>query len=415
MKRALLWLLAALALGTIAGQLILDDPGYLFVAWHEYVVETSLWVAITGVAVLFLALLLAMGLLGALVDAAATLRRWRGEQRARKARELTDQGLARYAAAEWRKATSTLLKAAELVDTPLLVRLAAARAAEEDGRIDLARQVLREARTSAGAAVPLVDVQLAALKLRHDDAPGARLILELLREKFPQHPRVLVLLADTYVALGAWEPLTLVLPTLKKLLPPTTWEALARRAWIGHITAVGGGAGYASRKSRIDALRGAWKSASGDFHSDEQIVVTLVDLLVKYEESDEAQATIERTLNNASPDNWSDVLIARYGRLDVEKPAEQLATIEKWLTMRPTHAALLLAAGRSSLRNKLWGKARDYFEASAARQATPEGCAELVRLYTRLGESAKAEQFLRKQAELTGNELPKLPLPTARM
>lgn len=415
MKRALLWLLAALVLGAIAGQLMLDDPGYLLVTWHAWVIETSLWIAVAGVVVLFLVLLLALGLFNSLLDAAELLRRWRAERRARQARDLTELGLTQYAEAEWRKATSTLLKAAELVDAPLLVRLTGARAAEEEGRIDLAEQVLREARAGAGEAAPLVDVRLASLKLRHGDAAGARLVLERLREKFPKHPRALRLLADVYVQLEAWQPLTAALPALKKLMPATEWDALARRAWRGQLAAVAGEAGYASRKARIDALQSAWKNVPGDFRSDEAVAAAYVDLLVHYEAIGDAQAVIERAIGNGADGDWSDLLAARYGRLDVEKPLDQLAMLEKWLLVRPTNAALLLAAGRTSLRNRLWGKARDYFEASAARQATPEVCAELVRLYTRLGETQKADQFLRRHAELTGTELPKLPLPSARV
>lgn len=415
MKRALLWVLAALLLGTVAGQLVLDDPGYLMVTWHEYVLETSLWVAVAGTAILFLALMLAMGLLNTLIDAAETLRRWRAERRARQARALTEQGLAQYAEADWRKAASTLLKAAELVDAPLLVRLTGARAAEEEGRIDLAEQVLREARAEAGEAAPLVDVRLAALKMRHGDAAGARLVLERLREKFPRHPRALTLLAEVYTQLQAWQSLTAILPALQKLMKPARWETLARSAWTAHLAAVAGEAGYPSRKARIEALQSAWKHVPGELRSDDSVAGTYIDLLVKHEAISEAQSALERAINDAPDANWSDALVARYGRLDAEKPETQLAAVEKWLAMRPTHPGLLLAAGRISLRNRLWGKARDYLEASAARQATPENCAELVRLYSRLGESGKAEQYLRKQAELIGAELPKLPLPTARM
>src|SRR5690606_15200259 len=108
-------------------------------------------------------------------------------------------------------------------------------------------------------------------------------------------------------------------------------------------------------------------------------------------------------------------LVALYARIEAPSPLEQLATAEKWLAMRPTNPVLLLALGRISLRNRLWGKARDYFEASIGREARAETCAELVRLYTRLGETGKVEHYLRRQAELVGTTLPELPLPGARV
>lgn len=411
MKRALLWLLAALLVGTVAGQLMLEDPGYLLLAWKSHVIETSVWIAGAGLLVMFLFALAAAGLLGAIIDAGDALQRWRANRRARRALDLVQAGLAQYAAADWRKATSTLLKAAELVDSPLLVRLQAAQAAELDGRIDLAEQVLRESRGLAGDALPLVDETLAALKLRHGDAASARFLLERVQDKHPRHPRVLPLLAATLAELGAWKALTELLPALRKLMPEGEWQALMRRVWCGHLAQVAGEPGYASRKARIEALQQAWKAVPAESRADETIAATCASLFVKHEAAGDAQAMLEKAINSG----WSDLLVARFGRLDVEKPAEQLATIEKWLTTHPTNAALLLAAGRASLRNKLWGKARDYFEASAARQATPETCAELVRLYSRLGETTKADQYLRRHIELTGNELPRLPLPTARV
>lgn len=411
MKRALLWLLAALLAGTVAGQLMLDDPGYLMLVWNTYVIETSVWIAGAGMLVLFLVALAAAGLLGTIIDAGDALQRWRANRRARRALDLVQNGLAQYAGADWRKAASTLLKAAELVDSPLLVRLQAARAAELDGRADLAEQVLRESRSSAGDALPLVDEELAGLKLRHGDAASARFLLERVRDQHPGHPRVLQLLATALEQLGAWKALTELLPALRRAMPEDEWTVLARRAWCGYLTQIAGEPGYASRKARIDTLQHAWKSIPAEYRADETIVATCTSLLVKHEAVGDAHAILEKAINNS----WSDTLVAHVGRLDSGKHAEQLAVIEKWLATHPTNAPLLLAAGRASLRNKLWGKARDYFEASAARQATPEVCAELVRLYSRLGETAKAEQFLRRHIELTGSELPRLPLPTARV
>lgn len=411
MKHALLWLLAALVAGTVAGQLMLEDPGYLMLVWKTHVIETSVWIAGAGVLVLFLIALAAAGLLGALIDAGDAVQRWRATRRTRRALDLVQTGLAQYAGADWRKAASTLLKASELVDAPLLVRLQAARAAELDGRIDLTEQVLRESRGSAGDAVTLVDEALAGLKLRHGDAASARFLLERIRDRHPVHPRVLQLLAKALEQLGAWKALAELLPALRKLMPDDEWSLLMRRAWGGHLVQIAGEPGYASRKARVDALQHAWKAMPAEYRADESVVSTCAALFVKHEAVSDAHVILEKAINN----HWSDALAAQFGRLDTGKPAEQLAAIEKWLTTHPTNAFLLLAAGRASLRNKLWGKARDYFEASAARQATPEVCAELVRLYSRLGETTKADQFLRRHIELTGSELPKLPLPTARV
>lgn len=411
MKRVLLWSLAALLFGAIAGQWMLEDPGYVVFAWRDLVVETSVWIAGAGVMVLFLFAFAAAGLLGAIVDAGDAFQRWRATRRARRALDLTQAGLAQFAAADWRKSASTLLKAAELVDAPLLVRLQAAQAAEMDGRNDLAEQVLREARADAGDALPLVDEALAALKLREGDAASARFLLERVRDRHPQHPVVLRRLAEALEKLGAWKALGELLPVLQKAMEDESWQALVRRTWCGHLAQVAAEPGYPSRKARLDALHQAWKAIPSEQRGRAEVASAYVTHLAAADALDEARLVLERALDGS---HWSDVLAVQYGRLDAGTPSEQLAAVEKWLLMRPTNPALLLAAGRISLRNRLWGKARDYFEASVARSPTPEACAELVRLYSRLGESGKAEQYLRRHGELIGAELPKLPLPTAR-
>jgi hypothetical protein len=55
----------------------------------------------------------------------------------------------------------------------------------------------------------------------------------------------------------------------------------------------------------------------------------------------------------------------------------------------------LLTAGRLCLRNKLWGKARSYLEASVNVHANPEAYNELGNLLERMGESAAAAECFR--------------------
>ena len=64
-----------------------------------------------------------------------------------------------------------------------------------------------------------------------------------------------------------------------------------------------------------------------------------------------------------------------------------------------------------SLRNELWGKARDYFDSSLKLQVTADACAELARLLARLGEHQASTEYYQQGLLLTTNPLPDLPLP----
>jgi HemY protein len=81
------------------------------------------------------------------------------------------------------------------------------------------------------------------------------------------------------------------------------------------------------------------------------------------------------------------------------------------LAKHPRDAELLLALGRIALRNRLWGKARDYLESSLRLAARPDTCAELARLCEHLGETQQARALLARAVNVSVGELPALPMP----
>jgi HemY protein len=93
-------------------------------------------------------------------------------------------------------------------------------------------------------------------------------------------------------------------------------------------------------------------------------------------------------------------------------PDEQLLAAEQWLKDRPNNAELLLALGRLSLRNELWGKAREYFETSLRLRRSREGLAELSRLSAHMGDEEMSIKLM-MQGLANDNGLPKLPMPKA--
>ena len=75
----------------------------------------------------------------------------------------------------------------------------------------------------------------------------------------------------------------------------------------------------------------------------------------------------------------------------------------------------MLSLGRVSLRNKLWGKAREYFEGSLrfskSKALSAEANAELARLMDHLGEHAHSASLYRKALAQLEHRLPELPMP----
>jgi HemY protein len=103
---------------------------------------------------------------------------------------------------------------------------------------------------------------------------------------------------------------------------------------------------------------------------------------------------------------FDDRLVERYGRVQGRDPARQLAHAEGWLKDHPQNPVLLLALGRISLRNELWGKARDYLEASLRFDHRPETCAELARLLAQLGDTESSNRLFQQGVVLLDRNLP---------
>jgi HemY protein len=141
---------------------------------------------------------------------------------------------------------------------------------------------------------------------------------------------------------------------------------------------------------------------------DDQVIREYAALLASLGDEAQAEILLRKVLRN----HWSDELINLYGRLEGTKPEEQLILAEQWLKDRPNNPELLLALGRISLRNELWGKAREYFETSLRLRRSRETLAELSRLNAHMGEKDTSIKLL-MQGLVQDSGLPDLPMPKA--
>ncbi len=159
-------------------------------------------------------------------------------------------------------------------------------------------------------------------------------------------------------------------------------------------------------------LRKVWKSRTKKCDKDESLVLAYVDVLEKHEAIVEAIKLLETELEV----QWSHALVRRYSLLALRAAdaaaVQQTHKAEQWLVTRPADAQLLLALARLSLRNQLWGKAKEYLERSLQEQANPEVFAELARLLQSLKEPARNAQYLQGYTRLISRSLPDYPQPS---
>lgn len=206
------------------------------------------------------------------------------------------------------------------------------------------------------------------------------------------------LLAKAQYGLGNWQELIKMLPRLKKRRVFDSGElaAMEKQAYTSLLTAADSA-----------EVKQVWGKLPAEQRRQTGLVETYGRILL--ETGDDIEA--EKVLTRAIKRQWDGRLVAQYGRIRGRDPARRLKQAESWLVKHPEDASLMLCLGRLSLRNNLWGKAREYFETSHRLQASAETCAELARLLFSLGEREKSAQFYREGLLLRETNLPELPLP----
>ncbi len=407
----LLVLLLALLIGTGLALGLEYDLGYIRISLGNYLVETNFWV---GLGLFVLLVVLSIFLIGAarrLFQGGGMVSGWLAKGNQRRARRRTTQGLLAMAEGNWPRARKLLTSSASHADMPLINYLAAAHAAAETGDHEAVDELLRKGFESTPGSDMAVGLQQAQLQLSGNRLEQALATLVRLRKQAPHHPFVLKLLKTVYVQLEDWRELSRLLPELRKrdLLGRDELNELERTTWRNLMQQASADCRRQDAGQRsLEPLTRLWDELPGAMRRDEHIIREYSSLLAALGDEAQAETLLRKVLRN----HWSDELINLYGRLEGTKPEEQLILAEQWLKDRPNNPELLMALGRISLRNELWGKAREYFETSLRLRRNRETLAELSRLNAHMGEKDTSIKLL-MQGLVQDSGLPDLPMPKA--
>ncbi len=405
MRRFFLLVLLALLAGVGIVAVIETDPGYVLVAYRNYTVETSLWVGLLLIFLFTCAIYLLLRLLRRLLGGQASLAGWVESRRSRAASRLTTRGLISFTEGNWERARKQLLRGARASEAPLPNYLMAARASYHLGENDQVREYLgaaEEAESEAGIAVELTHAEL---RLESGQYEQALATLVRARRNAGRHPHVLDLLHRAYLGLRDWEALVQLLPDLKKyrVLPAEELAKLERQAYTGVLL----DSVSADAERSGEPLRLAWQQIPAALKQDAAMLRSYVALLVR----ENYHAAADKVIRRALKQSWDSELVRHYAYVETGDSAAQLAHAERWLVEHHEDPQLQLCLGRLAAREKLWGKAREYFENCHEIAVTPEVCAELGRLLLALGEPRVAAAYFREGLECAEGDLPELPLP----
>ncbi len=204
-----------------------------------------------------------------------------------------------------------------------------------------------------------------------------------------------------------WSALIGLLPALRKSkrLNNEQLHSIEYQAWSGRLTA----ACKLKQEPQhaLKSLEAAWHELSNKLKNDPQLVASYAAELLRLNAHQQA----ELLLRHALKDNLDNELLELYGQSQADDASRQLQLAESWLKQAPHNAILLRTLGRLSLRNQLWGKARDYFESSLREHRQAHTCAELARLLSHLGDTQRSNQLFAESFQLLEQSLPLLPQP----
>lgn len=360
--------------------------GYVFIAYRHWSVETSLWVAIIFLMVLFGVMYLIFRTLGRTARIAKSIRQWRRMRRYRQGRRLTNLGLCELAEGNWSRAESHLIKAAKITKDPLNNYLAAATAANAQQAYDRRDNYLRKADAATKDRTLAVGLTQAQLQINSQQWEQALATLEHLYQLDPHHPYVLLLLKTVYLKLADWQRLYRILPNLRKykVESPAALETLEKTVALHLLTQ--------AQQQGSHQLHMVWDNLSRRLQQDPELIQAYVRGLIAQRDDGSAIALIEHSLKK----EWHPDLVKWYGLARGESPAKQLITAEEWLQKYPNEPELLLCLARLSIVEKFWGNARDYLRDYIKLTSSPAGYQELGRVYLSLGDKTAALECLQK-------------------
>ncbi|MDR9433215.1 MAG: heme biosynthesis HemY N-terminal domain-containing protein [Spiribacter sp.] len=308
-------------------------------------------------------------------------------RRGRLARQELVDGLIELAEGQYARAEKRLETTSDHAVQPLLYHLLAALAAQRQGEWERRDDQLAAADAAEPRARLAVGLVQAQLQVEAKQWEQARATLGWLREKAPHNHRVLMLLARAMQALDDQDGLAALLPELRKqqALSDEEVQLIEKRTLVREFEALG-------ETPSTDELARIWRALPRPRRRDPGLRVCYARALITAGHDDVAERMLRRWLDAS----WEPALVAVYGELSTTSEQQAYKRITAWLKERPDDPTLLVAAARQASACALWGQAKSFLEAAAARSDAPEVDRRLAELYEQLDEPDQARAAYRR-------------------
>lgn len=375
-----------------------EDPGYLLLVLGDTSFETSLLAFAFGLFVFFV-FVRVFFLILTLISPFTWIRVGKKFQNKRQSRlrTNTNEGLLSLVAGNLNRSNKLLTKGLQDNDSSVLNYLGLVSIAVERGERDKVIEILDLALEKYPLESLSIERCRAKFLFRERELQGCVDILHSLRDQIPNEQWLLKFLKKTYEELGDWqglEDLNLVLRK-QKTFPEEELDRLQNQIVQRRLT-------LEPDLANEYQLTRMWKNTTIQQRTNGAVVGAFALKFCGINLQDKAREIIEY----CQAHRWSDDLALMYGTIDFKKEKdfiEGLTVAERWLEKNPENPLLMLTLARLSIRLKLWGKARDYYQASIGALPTAAAFAELSFLLKGLEDltgSAAAQKELYKVSNI---------------
>ena len=389
--RGLFWLLALFGLAVALAVGARYNDGYVLLVLPPWRAEVSLNLFIVALLAVVVALYATVRAIAFTAGLPARARAWRERKRRDEGIQLFRDALRLLFEGRFSRALKKAEESYEAGIVPGLSALIAARAAQRLRESGRQQEWLERARNDERneAAALMLEAEMNNEVRRFPEALSA---LTRLQEKKGRQIAALRLELRARQGIDDWDGVLHIARQLDKrtALPAEVAHEIKVQAHLENIARRRADAGQLQ-----DYLRKVPAAEQG-----RRLTLAAARALADLGAVSEAQKLVETALDSDDPGAWQAELVTLYGNLDGPGATGRIASAEKWLPDHADDAGLLLALGRMCFRQRLWGKARSYLEASLSVQETREAHLELAMLCDQLDEADEANRHYRAGARL---------------
>lgn len=401
----ILSLLVAVGISTYAN----SDTGQVIIMISGWKIQTSFNLFLVAIVILLILSHIILSLLRQIYRASDLFSRWQKDSKLRLSQQYLSDGLTAMLQYNWRKAETLFKKGATYSLTPFTNYLAAAWTAQRSGAVERMNNYLHKAVEHGTDKEATVDIVKAGLHIEQQQMQQALSILTRLKEQASgKQSGIQEMLLRAYTGNNNWREVLALLSKIKHKGSMSREQIWGKQlqAYTELLKIAG--------SNTSEELNNIWSGIPRKLRAEHQLIKIYTEEKLKFSEASDCEPLIRKALKKS----WCAKLINLYSLIDSEDTDRQLKFAEGLISKYPQNPALLLALGRLSCKNKLWGKAKNYLQQSLQIHPLPVTHQLLANLLDDLGESEAAlhhyQQGLSLIADKAGGKHPAISLPTRR-